>query len=643
MTNSESDSEIIHNPLPVNPERKPDNTTISIGQWYWFLCKDGHTNQDYRILGCVISLGSNYVELDFVEDYHKQRIHIQDWNSRTVYEPNYLQVISENISRSKQEVQTLLQEVNRITARLGITKQSLLNHEISDKQENNNTLAICSASEDINSYKNALIHAKEKQLPELFDRIKKANNTLANWMNAETLPLKALTEGLKESTKLVESRIFNVSIYAGISEQIIQFADGEPASYTEKLRIMQRRLYMDEECLLNYSHGGMSFKDISEFNTWLAKPENRDRIFPFPRCAVTLRVRRNKKEYECDGSFSSVFINFYLSIEDDLTFLYIRNGDKLFLVSSEQDFGAKVFPDKDLNNFTEPRMIGRDHRLESLITVREYEERVKEYNKYKELYTKWEQENPEKDAWDNPHRHNFDSLYDPEKCYSPFDSSSIYFDDINKQIAKQVEDYNRIALVIQGLFDRSHVLHPHPPILIWNPESFQNSIELIYDGSNLLYEGTPPDFEAYRNKCNETFATDSISIGQQDFFLRQEAEKENTRLDNDWRVMHYHRHKKFQPYGNPGPGQIAKVGHFQTRSRKATFYWKREKRTGYNEYINTSITVPVQELFNVSAYKLGDYKQFFQDPRTRINYLKWAPMLILAEEYHAGNIELGEV
>jgi hypothetical protein len=46
-------------------------------------------------------------------------------------------------------------------------------------------------------------------------------------------------------------------------------------------------------------------------------------------------------------------------------------------------------------------------------------------------------------------------------------------------------------------------------------------------------------------------------------------------------------------------------------------------------------------LLNVSAYKPGDYKRFFSDPRTRKEYLKWAPLMLAAEDYHAGVLELG--
>jgi hypothetical protein len=41
-------------------------------------------------------------------------------------------------------------------------------------------------------------------------------------------------------------------------------------------------------------------------------------------------------------------------------------------------------------------------------------------------------------------------------------------------------------------------------------------------------------------------------------------------------------------------------------------------------------------VLNVSAYKAGDFKIFYADPRTRAEYLKWAPLLLAAEDYVAG-------
>jgi hypothetical protein len=117
-------------------------------------------------------------------------------------------------------------------------------------------------------------------------------------------------------------------------------------------------------------------------------------------------------------------------------------------------------------------------------------------------------------------------------------------------------------------------------------------------------------------------------------------------MDNDWRVKGEYRPKHFTPYGNPGPGYLAKVDRWIGKARKAVFLWTR-KRLQYPRYatmgdqISCTLAVPEARLLNVSAYKPGDFKQFFWDPRTRAKYLRWAPTLLAAEEYHAGNLKVG--
>ena len=77
----------------------------------------------------------------------------------------------------------------------------------------------------------------------------------------------------------------------------------------------------------------------------------------------------------------------------------------------------------------------------------------------------------------------------------------------------------------------------------------------------------------------------------------------------------------------------------------ATFKWERERLVrrwrGESMYIAASLRVERARLFNVTAYAPGDFRQFFADPRTREEYLKWAPFLCAAEDYHAA-ISKGE-
>jgi hypothetical protein len=542
-------------------------------------------------------------------------------------------------------VQEKLLTIKEVTARLGIAQRPAL-EESSQKQSR--ALAVLSGASDIKGYKKSLVLAKDKRLPALFKEVKDANYNLTKWMNAQTLPMEGMVSGMEGCIGEIKDRIFNVSLYAGLTEQVTQISEGAPAGLTDKLHIFQQLTFMDEECLIDYRHGGMDFKKIRQFDEWLAEPSHRDRILPFPRCVVAFRIRRATKEREWDGSLSSAFINFDLAQLDKLTFLYIRNGENLYRMNCDLELGAHIFPGRSEVDFGRPMMARMSvGDVEELITVDHYNELLQEEKERKKKYREWARKNPKKREWDNPHRHWGRDLDDE---YEPFNSSSVYYDDIKEEIEKRIKYYNRIVLIIQGLYDRSEVLHPHPPVRLWEPDGFSAAIELVY-ADHGLYGGEAPDFERYRAECNAVLKEGCLTIGQDDAWQRREARRLNKLRDSNWRDKGNYRPTHEQPYGDPGPGYIAKIQRWRSRSRSAIYKWVRrrlEYRRRWNSRegpIPCSIAVPATHLFNVMAYKPGDYKQFFNDPRTRAQYLKWAPMLIAAEEYHAGNwdMEIGSL
>ena len=276
------------------------------------------------------------------------------------------------------------------------------------------------------------------------------------------------------------------------------------------------------------------------------------------------------------------------------------------------------------------------NHIDRMIPLSEYETLLQEHNDNKEKGAQWEIDHPKKEDWrKNPYRH---SSFNPSD-WKPFDQTNLHYDECMEKIASEIREYNRIALIVQGLFDRSLILHPHLPAKTWTPDGFDRVIKLVYDGDMTIHYGDAPDFEAFRTKCNASLAEDSIVTGQQQYWMEKEAEKENNRLDGDWRNKSTYRHKTFEPYGNPGPGRVAKICTWRKRSREATFRWEREKRTmdwrRSSDTTWSTLTVPESRLLNISAYQSGDYLQFFNDPRTREQYLKWAPLLLTAEDYLA--------
>lgn len=631
-----------------DPEQLPyEGPLVSVGQWYWLKMFDGDKEER---LACATRVGSNFVELH--DPYgHYTRIHLDEFEKRCRLEPDPESIIRGRTEHYRQIVREKLAEIKQVTARLGVNSSQNLERRPED--EACRSLSVLSATPDMKKHKKELIRAKEKLLPALFEEVKEANENLVTWMKAQTIPMEGMIGGMEACVEKIDDRIFNVSLYAGLTEEVAVVRKGEPAAIGEKLRIMQRLCFMDEECLVNYRHGGMEFNHLGQFDRWLAEPENMDRILPYPRCMVAFRVRRGKKDRGPSYSLDEAYIKIRLEDLDKLTFLYIRNGERLYRMDCDLEFGELIFPGRDELNLDEPmmaRMSGR--HVEDVITERHYRELListaKEIEGRKVKHDEWKKKNPDKQEIFSPFRSwseeaDYSRL---ERDYEPFNPDSVYYDEIKGEIERRVKYYNRIALIVQGLYDRSEVLHPHPPVRLWSPEGFSAAVELVY-ADHALHFGDAPDFEAYRKAVNASLKKGCVTIGQEDFWGRREAKRENERMDRGWREVKYH-HTTFHPYGDPGPGYIAEIQAWLPRVRKAVFRWTRKRKTepGYwsdknwDDPLPAAVEVPEEALFNVSAYKPGDFKQFYKDPRTRAEYLQWAPILIAAEEYYAGNLDL---
>jgi hypothetical protein len=625
----------------------------AVGRWFWIQYKD----EEEPWLGCVTRLGSNYAKLEYPSEYSRSdRIHFDNFHKMAKREFNAEAVIADRVEKNRRQVGLLMGKVQDITNRLALNAAPGL----TDGGETKALARISGDQRPISEYKEALILAKETTLPELFKQIEKENKEMGIWMSASLIPLRATIGELRPLVQAIEGRIFNVELYAGLTEEVEKIQDGAPAAATEKLRIFQGRLYMDEECLVDYQHGGMEFKDMPAFDAWLLKPDNLNRILPFPRCIAAFKVRRDDKNRE----FTSIskWIRFVLSgagESDKLTYLYIRNGEQVFRLGTAITFEEKLFPDLDEAKLRGVLYAeGKPSYDRELITEGEYLGRIAEEKKERaeyEAYKKAEKAAKKKglERGDEGYPAYVSEPWERTKDkFKKYDRDNIYYDDITAFLKSQMDKHNRLVLVLQGLLDRSPVLHPHPPWQLWTPEGFAAALDLIYDQTKGLTAGEAPDFEAYRARLNESLAVGCVTIGQYGAWGRAEAEKYN----NDQRRSRYSRYDDrektfYKPYGNPGPGGLAYVHAFSKKKRTCTYSWTKRRlnrasrryswEKEQSERIPCTFTVDASKLLNVSAYKPGDFKQFFADPRTRADYLQWAPFLLEAEEYHAGNREVG--
>lgn len=643
---------VVVDALPT--EKLPDESEgFKLGEWYWFNNDFEEKKKKDRYgdrLVCITEIGSNYVEVTSVSKYNSGwRLHVNEFDKYCKPAPTAKFHIEAKVEEHRQNVGTLLDRVKQLTAQLGVTPRDAL---ASQSDTAGTALAIAHGTADVEAHKNALITAKDKTLPELFKEVEEQHELMAMWMKADLMPKKAELELLKGSIEVIENRIFTVELYAGLTEKLALIQDGTPADNDTKVSLFQRRHYMDEECLLDYQYGGIDYQKIEDFDAWLLKPNNLNRILPLDRCVVAFRIRRDMK-YRHGTSLSDWIRIMAEEKADKQTFLYIRNGQKVFRMTTAIDFGEQLFPDKDRSTLLGGGNIYIDKRNhdKKAISQREYDvwaaDTKKKWDEYHELKARYDALTPaqKKDSFKHLGGKH---VWEPHvwEQYELCTPDSVYYDDAMKQVAKAAMEHNRIAVVLQGLLDRSPAFHPHPPWLLWKPEGFATGIELIYDDSLAISSGDMPDFDEYRRQLAKTIKRGSMVIGQERLWMAAMAEKEDIKRGR--RTGRSYDGEYFRPYGNPGPGFIAEVKHMG-RDGAVTFAWERERSTtkwvrdpdnpGYLKAdetgINTSFTCQSDTLFNVSAYTPGDYKIFFTDPRARAKYLEWAPFMLAAEDYHS--------
>lgn len=151
----------------------------------------------------------------------------------------------------------------------------------------------------------------------------------------------ARTKEARDLVKRVGTALDTLAIYMGTEVDVFSVAEGESGSASEKFKLYQNMLYMDEESLIHAESGGADHSDVMSFFGKLAHDKGLvDRIFPFNRCIVIMRPRRRDKDYSGMHPFESMQKNRM----NKLSFLLIRNGENIHAVSHPMGFMTELFP-----------------------------------------------------------------------------------------------------------------------------------------------------------------------------------------------------------------------------------------------------------------------------------------------------------
>lgn len=290
--------------------------------------------------------------------------------------------------------------------------------------------------------------------------VRAAMKDVENAMAAKIDEARRMIEPLQRQVKLAQEGIWTLNLYLGRDEQIETLREGEPASITEPISLRQMVLSMDEESMARYDVGGIDFRDINVFCDWLLEsPDHLDQVIPETKGVIVLVPRRQGAHYSDDPWLDQEF-----NKHNHRSHWLIRNGDRLWLMTTDINVGKRLVPAADeFTRFFEKDSFGREISPGSREWMRAEE------------------------AADAQKRH-----------------------------------YMRIAMVLQGLIDRTTVFHPLPPgVSVLSIDSYDEGIvRVVTDDERAIGDGLEP-FDQWHARV-----TKQMHPGMRVVFARNRAFRE---------------------------------------------------------------------------------------------------------------------
>ena len=312
----------------------------------------------------------------------------------------------------------------------------------------------------------------QRDLKTIADEMRKA-------MEKQMSEMRELMAPMQEQVQQWGEVIQTTNLYLGRDEEIVRLRGGEPSPVETPITIRQMVLSMDEETALHLDGGGsnrgMDHMDIEDFDKWLlADPAHLDQILPEKRGVVALVPRRRGKDY------GDPWANNQRNQENRHTYWIIRNGERLYRMDTEFDVGNNLVPLQD--EFT-----GLFRRTVYDYTLREH----------------------------------------VSVDLSP--GSREWIDAEKTQGARQ-RHFMKVALILQGLIDRTTIFHPLPEggVSLLHPEAYaEGKAIMLADGERSLTSNREP-FYKWLAKLNAQLRPGMRIIGE---FRHQEfnADRETYR------------------------------------------------------------------------------------------------------------------
>lgn len=571
-----------------------------VGEWFWVLYEDWDKKAK-RELFCVAHLASNHVLFDQPDEHGSSSVKVRYEELLTDTEKalNWQQEVLSNMERVRSEIE----EQTRSMMEEGYKANALTDPNA--KADTSNGMQLSIRTSDPVRQKRDLEKLKKK-LPEITQAIDALAKEYAVWAKHLCHSELVKMHKVKKELAVLDDKIFLIEVYAGLQEEVKQIRKGKPAKVTERITVRQSMLYMDEETLIDYDQGGMDFQNLSDFDRWVAKPDNCNRVLPEERGIVAFRVRREAKDYGHAETIGEALMHIEFKHANLETYLLIRNGERLYRIASSVDFSPRLIPMKD--EFDD-HLIDRDR------------------------------------GWWNFEKSEYDNA--TETRITP---DNLRYDEFVDKLKKDLTQYNRVMVLIQGLFDRSECFSPHPMINLAQEKDIQDWLNPVRDEEMVLENFTGETWEQYRDRLNMTIEPGTMVCTQyidlrrhsncMPKFLRVTKVRMGTKADKiapyydysarsrDWRSDQSHD-------GRKAVDCIGRIGVEVSWTEKINDWRRDDDATKEMRF-----WIPIEAVFNMDAYPKGDYKRMLCDRRAKKVYVKWAWSILKAEDYKLGRIKL---
>ena len=265
-------------------------------------------------------------------------------------------------------------------------------------------------------------------------------------------------EPIKAHLARLEETVWTLELYAGQEERVITLRLGEPAPSGTPISVRQTVLAMDEESALRAEYGGIDHRHVQDFDAWLtADPSHLDQLLPEPKGVVALMPRRKTRlsgNPEADAQ---------AKLHNTRTHFLIRNGENLHRVETDFHSGRLIVP----------------HPAE-----------------FNDLF--------------------METTYDQGRAVrTPMTPGSAAFLAAEQRADQQRRHYYRVALILQGLLDRTALLHPlpAPSMNLTSPAPYEAGyIRVIEDTSMALPDQQEP-FRDWLRRVNADLRPGQRIIG----------------------------------------------------------------------------------------------------------------------------------